>query len=150
MTSTTHLPQRRSRRLVVLGGVVALAGLFAIGAAVVEPQIEDDLATRVPAALAQQGYSVTASFSGQDGTLRCAAPLADPTAARRLALDVYGVHAIALDPSCGVDGAPPAATSTTVVSTTVPVTSPPTTVASTTTSAATTTTTTPVAPQIAV
>lgn len=150
MTSAADLRRRRSRRLVLLGGGLALLGLFALGAAVVGPQIEDDLSARVPAALANAGYSVTASFSGQDGTLRCAAPLADPTAARRLALEVHGVRAIELDPSCGVDGAAPAVTAT--VATTVPVTeAPTTTVAATTTSTvAVTTTTVAATPQLAV
>lgn len=150
MTSTADHRQRRSRRLVLLGGILALAGVYTVGAAVVEPQIEDDLTARVPAALADAGYSVTATFSGQDGTLRCAAPLADPAAARRLALDVYGVRAIELDPSCGVDGAPPV-TTTTAPTTTVPVTVPPsTTEATTTTTEAETTTTVAATPQLAI
>lgn len=151
MTSAAHPRARRSRRLVLVGGAVSLVGLFVIGAAVVEPQIEDDLSSRVPAELAKAGYSVTATFSGQDGTLRCAVPLADPAAARRLALDIYGVRAITLDPSCGVDGAAPATTTTVAATTTVPVTTPPTstTAAPTTTVEATTTTVAPVAPQVA-
>jgi outer membrane protein OmpA-like peptidoglycan-associated protein len=142
MTPVTPSRTRRARTFVLLGGGLALAGLYVVGAAVVEPQIEDDLSARVPAALAAQGYSVSADFSGQDGTLRCAAPLGDPAAARQVALDVYGVRAITLDASCGVDGATPV--DATTVPTTVPATTvPATTVVATTVVASTSTTTIP-------
>jgi OmpA-OmpF porin, OOP family len=146
MTAFSSTSRGRSRGVVLLGGGVALIGLYVAGAFVVGPEIEDDLGERVPAALASAGVAAAADFSGQDGMLRCSAPLADPTAARRIALGVYGVRAISLDASCGRDGA---TTSTAAAATT---TSPPTSTieASTTTTtvvaAITTTTTTVAAP----
>src|SRR4029453_1168531 len=49
---------------------------------------------------------VTATFDGQDGTLRCQQPLDDPERATEEAYGVWGVHAITLDRSCRVNGAP--------------------------------------------
>lgn len=149
MTTTPGDDRRRgSKGLVLLVGTIALVGLYVAGAVVVGPEIEDDLGARVPAALAAAGFDVTAGFSGQDGTLRCTSPLADPGAARRLALDVYGVRAIELDPSCGVEGDPltPASSTTAATNTTAPATSTTTTTAATTTTTTEAATTTTVAP----
>ncbi len=147
MTTPGEHRRRRSRSLVLLVGTLALTGLYVAGAVVVAPEIEVDLGARVPAALAEAGFDVTAGFSGQDGTLRCTAPLADPAAARRLALDVYGVRAIELDPSCGAEGDPltPAGTTTEATGTSAPATSTTAAAATTTTEPATTTTVAPAA-----
>jgi len=138
----------RSRRKILLVGGLALAGVYVAGAVVRVPWVQDDLTTRVQRDLAAKGYVVTADFSGQDGTLRCATPLSDPAAALSLAKGVWGVHAITLDASCGVaNGDGSGATSTTIAapSTTAPATTvaPTTTAAPTTTEAVTTTTAAP-------
>ena len=73
--------------------------------------VEHDLEDRVPSELAEQGFAgVSATFSGQDGVLRCAAPLAEPEDAIDAAIDVWGVRAIELDRSCRVGGSHPTAT----------------------------------------
>ena len=80
--NTANDPQtRRSRRTILLTGGLALAGLYVVGAVVRVPWVQDDLTKRVQSDLAAKGYVVTADFSGQDGTLRCATPLSDPAAA---------------------------------------------------------------------
>ena len=127
----------------MVGGAVALGALFVVGAVIQVPRTEVDLTTRVESKLAVAGMAVRAEFSGQDGMLRCATPLADPTWAVTVAQDVWGVGAIEVDSSC-VPGdstttstsVPPSSTAapqTTVPLTTVPSTTvPPTTVPSTT------------------
>ena len=81
--------------------------LFCIGFPIYNNRIEADLERRVPAELADAGFpGVTASFSGQDGTLRCAEPLTDPEAATEAAYDVWGVRKITLDRLCRVNRAP--------------------------------------------
>ena len=106
-------------------GAVALGALFVAGAVVQVPRTQDDLTARVESSLAAAGLVASADFAGQDGTLRCAEPLADPGQAVEVAANVWGVRAIELDVSCGVPGEPVATTATTVATTTLP----PTTVA---------------------
>ena len=61
----------------------------------------------MPSELAERGFGgVSAAFSGQDGVLRCATPLAEPEDAIDAAIDVWGVRAIELDRSCRVGGSP--------------------------------------------
>lgn len=104
MTSRPKLPASRYRRRILGIGALAIAATYAIGAPVFNTRIESDLESRVPTELADDGFpGVTASFSGQDGTLRCAAPLDDPEGARARAYDVWGVRAIELDRSCRVN-----------------------------------------------
>ena len=104
--------QRRVFGLGALGTVL----LLVIGAPIFNNRIEDDLEHRVPSELAEDGFSgITATFSGQDGTLRCAAPLDDPERAIEAAYDVWGVRAIVIDRSCRVNRAPTVETTTTVV-----------------------------------
>lgn len=108
---------RRRRRRVLLGGAIAFIGLFAVGAAVMVPWVEDDLTERVEDAAAAAGMpDVSADFSGQDGTLTCAEPAEDPAALEDLAEDVWGVHDIDLG-SCAARAASPAAPTTTVAGT---------------------------------
>ena len=113
----------------MLGGAVALGAVFVAGAVVQVPRTEADLATRVESKLAAANVDVRAKFSGQDGTLLCTAPLADPAQAVALAQTVWGVRVIEADASCGVAGAPGATTTaesaTTVPITTVPITTVP-------------------------
>ena len=63
------------------------------------------------------GVVVDAAFSGQDGSLRCPAPLADPASAVAAAESVWGVRTIEIDASCGVTGG---ADAPTTLPTTVP------------------------------
>ena len=114
---------------------MALATLFVVGAVVQVPRAEADLAARVQQELAAEGFRVAASFSGQDGTLRCVAPLADPADAERLAAAVWGVRAVTLDASCGDASVPVSIATTTTTTTVVPVPVPTTLAATTTTSA---------------
>lgn len=144
--NTANDPQtRRSRRTILLTGGLALAGLYVVGAVVRVPWVQDDLTKRVQSDLAAKGYVVTADFSGQDGTLRCATPLSDPAAALSLAKAVWGVRTATLDASCrgAVTPGDGGATTTTEAPTTTA--APTTTVAPTTTEAATTTTVAPAA-----
>lgn len=97
---------RYRRRILAIGLGVALL-VFCIGFPIVNKRIEADLERRVPEELAAAGFAgVTASFSGQDGTLECAAPLTDPEAATAAAFDVWGVRTITLDRDCRVNRAP--------------------------------------------
>lgn len=97
---------RYRRRIFVLGMLAALI-LFSVGFPIFNNRIESDLERRVPAELAEAGFAgITASFSGQDGTLRCAQPLADPEAATEAAYEVWGVRTVTLDRLCRVNRAP--------------------------------------------
>lgn len=97
---------RYHRRVLTLGIMLALA-VYVIGAPIFNNRIEDDLERRVPVELADAGFEgVTASFSGQDGTLLCDSPLADPEAALDAAYDVWGVRKIDIDRGCRVRTAP--------------------------------------------
>ena len=95
------------RRRILAVGLIAAGVLHSFGAPWYVNNIEDDLEHRVPDELAQAGYTgITATFDGQDGTLRCVQPLDDPERATQEAYDVWGVHAITLDRSCRVNKAP--------------------------------------------
>jgi outer membrane protein OmpA-like peptidoglycan-associated protein/uncharacterized surface protein with fasciclin (FAS1) repeats len=96
---------RYRRRILTIGALAAVA-LFSIGFPIVNNRIEDDLERRVPEELAAAGFTgITASFSGQDGTLTCAEPLADPEGATAAAFDVWGVREVTLDRGCRVNAA---------------------------------------------
>ncbi len=111
-TQREHAP-RYHRRVITLGVLAALA-VYVIGAPIFNGRIESDLERRVPAELADAGFTgITASFSGQDGTLQCDSPLADPEAALDAAYEVWGVRKIDIDRGCRVRTAP-------TVTTTVP------------------------------
>jgi OOP family OmpA-OmpF porin len=97
----------RYRRRILLVGMAAALVLFCIGFPIYNNRIEADLERRLPDELAEAGFpGITASFSGQDGTLRCAEPLTDPEAATEAAYDVWGVRKITLDRRCRVNRAP--------------------------------------------
>jgi OOP family OmpA-OmpF porin len=138
-----------SRRAIVVAAVLALVALFVVGALVNLPRIQRDLRHRASAALDAAGVAARVDFVGQDATLRCADPLADPTVAGRAVRKVRGVRTVHMDPSCvrGI-GVTPTATSSTTTSTSLP---PASTVADTavasaspTTSGPSTTSTTPI------
>jgi len=127
----------------MVGGAVALAALFVAGAVVQVPRTETDLTTRVESKLTAVGMAVRADFSGQDGMLRCATPLVDPTLALTVAQDVWGVRSIDVDSSCAPGDVTASVSSTTVAPATVPPTTvTPTTVSPTTVSPTTVTPTT--------
>jgi len=114
MPPSDPLPAPRRRRIIVLGAV-ALIALYAAGALVMVPWIGRDLGGRVIGEVQADGVT-RAVFKGQDGTLYCDQPLADPAAVLARAEGVRGVHAITLDASCGDPSVP--ATTTTVAPTT--------------------------------
>ena len=106
MVTPSTQPASRYRRRILGLGALATGVLYVIGAPIFNDRIESDLEQRVPTELAVAGFAgLTASFSGQDGTIACATPLDDPEAARAAAYDVYGVRAIELDRSCRVNTA---------------------------------------------
>ncbi len=105
MSDPGSSPLRRYRRRILGWGLVAVVVLCAVAAPLFLRGVEQDLEQRVPSELADQGFhGVTAAFSGQDGVLRCAVPLAEPEDAISAAIDVWGVRAIELDRSCRVGG----------------------------------------------
>jgi OOP family OmpA-OmpF porin len=147
-TSDPVASPRGRRRRILLGGGVALALVAAGGALEGIPRAERDLERRVDRRLADRGITgVHSSFSGQDGTLHCDAPIADPAAARSIAEDVWGVRVAHVADECiAAAAATTTAPATTAPATTAPATTvapttvAPTTVAPTTTAATTTTT----------
>lgn len=112
----------------MVGGLLALAVLFAVGSLVSLPKVERTIAEAVERRLAEANIDVEVRMAGQDVTLVCAVPLPALNIAVRYAAKVDGVRAVALDPSCTTGGIPAldATTSTTtiVVDGTVPTTAP--------------------------
>ena len=107
LVSGPRLSAPRYRRRILTVGLGLALVVFCVGFPIVNNRIEADLEQRVPEELAAAGFTgVTASFSGQDGTLECAAPLSDPEAATVAAYDVWGVRSITLDRDCRVNRAP--------------------------------------------
>lgn len=103
MNEADSFLERRYRRRIVGCGVFAFVVTFAIAAAIAVPNVQDELSDRVEEALAAGGVTgVDASFSGQDGTLRCGQPVSDPAALRELADRVDGVRRVELDATCAI------------------------------------------------
>ncbi len=75
----------------VLGAAAAIGGPFAM-----IPGIEKDLTKKVESAATASGFSVTADFSGQDGTLVCSGPV-DQVVLKQLAEDIKGVRQVKFD-----------------------------------------------------
>jgi len=117
MSVPVSSPLRRYRRRILGLGLFGVLVLCGVAAPLFLRSVEHDLERRVPSELAERGFEgVSAAFSGQDGVLRCVAPLAEPEDAIDAAIDVWGVRAIELDRSCRVGGSPDA----TDVATTTP------------------------------
>ncbi len=96
---------RRYRRRILGWGSCGVVVLGGVGAPLFVRSVERDLEHRVPSELAERGFQgVSASFSGQDGVLRCATPMDEPEDVIDAAIDVWGVRAIELDRSCRVSG----------------------------------------------
>jgi OOP family OmpA-OmpF porin len=101
MSTQDPISTGRYRRRILGLGALALVLTFVLGAAIFIPVVQNDLEDRVEDELGGAEIDgVSASFSGQDGTLTCAAPLDDPEAASALAEGVHGVRVIDLDRSC--------------------------------------------------
>lgn len=93
--------QRDRRRRLLVIAVLGLVLAFVAGAVWAVSTVQDDLTDKVAARLADDGVSgVAVHFSGQDGTLGCSAPLADPAGVERTAAGIKGVRVISLDPAC--------------------------------------------------
>ena len=109
MSAVSPVSPRRYRRRILALGALVFAFAFAVGAAIFIPIVQNDLEDRVEAELIDHDIvGVTASFSGQDGTLVCAEPLDDPERALELAAGLWGVRAVSLDRTCHDDRAAPA------------------------------------------
>lgn len=94
---------RRFRRRILGWGALAALVLVAVGAPIYVRRIETDLERRAAAAIGAAGAEgVAVDFDGQEGALRCAAPLADPEAVRAAVADLRGVVTVSLDRSCRV------------------------------------------------
>jgi OOP family OmpA-OmpF porin len=107
MSVPVSTPLRRYRRRILGWGLFGVVVLCGVAAPLFIRSVERDLERRVPSELAERGFDgVSAAFSGQDGTLRCATPLDEPEDAIDAAIDVWGVRAIELDRSCRVGGTP--------------------------------------------
>ena len=79
--SDSRLSERRYRRRILGWGAAALVVTFVAGSVLTLARVEDDLESRTAAALDDAGVDgVTATFSGQDGTIDCVAPLDEPRA----------------------------------------------------------------------
>lgn len=111
MSADGDVSYRRYRRRILGWGAAALVVVFAIGATVTLTRVEDDLEGQIIGQLDGAGIAgVRVSFSGQDGTLTCTAPLDEPGALVDVAAaagDLRGVRSIALAGSCAPGDDPP-------------------------------------------
>ncbi|WP_395153250.1 fasciclin domain-containing protein [Ilumatobacter sp.] len=97
-----QIPLRRYRRRILGWGAVGVFGVFAVGAAIFGAGVENDLERRVVAEFnnAQVG-PVTASFSGQNGTLLCPEGAVDvPNDLLERSRALWGVSSLNFDKSC--------------------------------------------------
>ena len=107
MSAASPVSLRRYRRRILALGATVFVVVFAIGSAITMPIVQNDREDRVEDELLTSGVvGVTASFSGQDGTLVCAEPLDDAERARGLAERAWGVRSVALDETCVENGSP--------------------------------------------
>jgi hypothetical protein len=133
-TTTRTVVERPSRKKVA-GWTALTGGLLFIGGWIEGlPRVENDLTAKAEAAATAAGFDVTAKFSGQDGTLRCAAALDDAGRATVLQLvkDIKGVRVAKFDASCVAPAAATPAATTTAAPTPSTTAAPETTVAPTT------------------
>lgn len=116
------VPLRRYRRRILGWGAVVVLGIYAGGAAVAEPGVEDDLEARVVELFNEAGVGpVTVSFDGQDGTLRCrSGPVEIDDDLLRRSRDLWGVESIDVDVTCTGTEQPAVTTTTTATTTPEP------------------------------
>jgi outer membrane protein OmpA-like peptidoglycan-associated protein len=141
MTTPTADRTRRSRRTVVVCGVLALAGVFVLGAFVQVPKMEDDLARAAERALSAAQVDASVRFDGQSATVECASSEVDSRVARDVVAAVRGVRSVTLGAGCSGFLISPSTTDGPVVdsiSSDGGTTAPPTTTTPTTTSPETT------------
>jgi OOP family OmpA-OmpF porin len=117
MSADGDVSYRRYRRRILGWGAAALVFVFVIGATVTLTRVEDDLEGQIIDRLDNAGLAgVRVSFSGQDGTLTCTAPLDEPDALVEVAAavsDLRGVRSIELAGICVTDAPTGAAPTTT-------------------------------------
>ena len=145
MTKPTADRTRRSRRTIVACGVLALAGVFVLGAFVQVPKLEDDLTRAAERALSAAQVEASVQFDGQTATVECASSEVDSHVARDVVAAVRGVRSVTLGAGCSGFLISPSTTDGPVVDsissdggTTAPPTTDPPTTAATTTAATTT------------
>jgi outer membrane protein OmpA-like peptidoglycan-associated protein len=100
---TVSATPRYNRKKVAGGAALVFTGLLVGGWVEGVPRIERDLERRTESRLTEAGFSgIEASFSGQDGTLRCATPLTEGERATvvRLTEGRWGVRVAEFEPSC--------------------------------------------------
>ncbi|MBI4934767.1 MAG: OmpA family protein [Actinobacteria bacterium] len=105
MTNPTADRLRRSRRTILACGVLALVGVFVLGAFVQVPAMEDDLTRAAERALSAAQLEASVRFDGQSATLACARDVDGP-AARDVVAAVHGVRTVRLGEGCSVATAP--------------------------------------------
>lgn len=98
----SQVSQRRYRRRILGWGGMGILAIFAVGAAIFVQRVEDDLERRVIAEFNAAGVGpVTASFSGQDGTLRCLdGPVEIPNDLIEQSRDLWGVVSLDIAANC--------------------------------------------------
>jgi outer membrane protein OmpA-like peptidoglycan-associated protein len=110
--------------------VVSVVALFAIGVVRTVPRLEKELASASRKALAAQGIAASVVFDGQDASVSCATPVAEPAVVGRVLRAINGVHHVEVAASCTPLDTTTSQATTPTASTTEPSTS--TTVAATT------------------
>ncbi len=99
--NTLEEDRRRQKRRIGLIGSLALAGGYVGGSFIAVPRIENHLTDKVERQLAERGAAgATVTFSGQDGTIHCTAPIADHEGIEADAKRLYGVRVMDFDEAC--------------------------------------------------
>jgi outer membrane protein OmpA-like peptidoglycan-associated protein len=99
MTNPTADRFRRSRRTILACGVLALVGVFILGAFVQVPAMEDELTRSAERALSAEQVEASVRFDGQAATIACGADV-DALVARDIVAAVPGVRSVSLGDGC--------------------------------------------------
>lgn len=95
--------QERKTRRAIGWWVAGAAAVFGVGSLVSVPHVENQLTERVTKKAAAAGFGgITATFSGQDGTVHCPQPVKSPSALKKLVEDEWGVRHVKFT-GCGSD-----------------------------------------------